>query len=314
VSEVRAVPINKTSIGKLFVSHSSVDKPFVRRLAKRLLADGYLVWLDEAELLPGDSLPAKVSEALGSSKVVLVIVSAAAIRSKWLSFELNKATERMIKGECRVIPIVIEKVKLPAEVQGLLYADFTISFKMGYQSVATALQYEAAKASQKMYFYARADAAVEEVFGKAASVSVGAAYTSQDYEALSLPYLNSDGDEFSIVYESVPDYMGRKEPLPEVWAAEFAAAKEQYYEDIFLIVSERPIGFKCDETSTSSERVLVKRMSKSDWNKKLIVVVDLSGIGMETWKEHLDAAKAYIVDYARSKGILFDIDSEQNGS
>ena len=71
--------------------------------------------MDEKKLIAGDALGKKISEALGRAEVVLVVVSEASAKSKWLSFELNKATERMIAGQCRLIPVVIDKAELPAE-------------------------------------------------------------------------------------------------------------------------------------------------------------------------------------------------------
>jgi hypothetical protein len=112
-------------LGKVFISHSAVDKAFVRMLAHKIEKAGFRVWLDEKELLVGDSLPKKISEAIKSASVVLVVVSSASIQSRWLSFELNQATQKMVEGKCRVIPVVIEQTELPPEVTGLLYADFT---------------------------------------------------------------------------------------------------------------------------------------------------------------------------------------------
>lgn len=110
-------------LGKVFISHTAADKPFVRRLAARLEKSHFPVWLDEHDLIAGDPLPESIGKALQAAKVVLVVVSKASVASKWLRYELNVATERMIKGECRVIPIVIDETPLPAEVRGLLYAD-----------------------------------------------------------------------------------------------------------------------------------------------------------------------------------------------
>jgi TIR domain len=82
----------KTLLGKVFISHASTDKPFVRRLVSRLQMEGFQVWLDEHELHVGDQLAEEISKALSSSQVVLVVVSKASIKSRWLKFELNKAT------------------------------------------------------------------------------------------------------------------------------------------------------------------------------------------------------------------------------
>ena len=112
----------------------------------------------------GDALGKKISEALDSANVILVVVSQASIELKWLLFELNKVTVRMVKGECRVIPIVVEKVRLPPEVGGLLYADFTSSFEDGFQSVLTALQHEANRKAKEQGFWLKSGACAHNGF------------------------------------------------------------------------------------------------------------------------------------------------------
>jgi hypothetical protein len=115
----RRLGVNMPSaLGKIFISHSSTDKPFVRRLIKRLEEEGFHAWLDEKELLVGDPLSEQIAEALRRARVVIVVVSPTSIRSRWLRYELNLATERMVKGMCRVIPVVVSESDLPPEVAG----------------------------------------------------------------------------------------------------------------------------------------------------------------------------------------------------
>jgi len=83
----------------------------VRQLARRLSQEGSQVWLDEKELVPGDQLAARLSDALDHCRIIIVVVTANSHESNWLKFELNKATERMIKGECRLIPVLRGKVE-----------------------------------------------------------------------------------------------------------------------------------------------------------------------------------------------------------
>jgi len=52
----------------VFLSHSSRDKAVVRGLAERLRGDGLRVWLDEWEIRPGDSIPAKIEAGLEHSR------------------------------------------------------------------------------------------------------------------------------------------------------------------------------------------------------------------------------------------------------
>lgn len=49
-----------------FISHSTLDKPFVRRLAADLVAHGVKVWLDEQQMMVGDSLPEKIAQGLAA--------------------------------------------------------------------------------------------------------------------------------------------------------------------------------------------------------------------------------------------------------
>ena len=59
----------------VFLSHSSLDKPIVRAIAKRLREDGVKVWFDEWEIKPGDSIPAKIEERLEHSRALMPSMS-----------------------------------------------------------------------------------------------------------------------------------------------------------------------------------------------------------------------------------------------
>ena len=135
----------KLALGKLFISHSSVDKGKVRKLDKRLREDGYKTWLDERELDVGDALAAKISEGVRDAKVVMIVVSATSLTSKWLRYELDIATNRMIDGHCRVIPVLIDDVEVPPELDGMLYADMRPGTRNGYKQIQKALLNEADK-------------------------------------------------------------------------------------------------------------------------------------------------------------------------
>jgi hypothetical protein len=122
-------------------------------------------WLDEHDLIAGDPLPESVGKALQAAKVILVVVSNASVASKRLRYELNLATERMIKGECRVIPIVIDETPLPAEVRGLLYADCRKGLTTGLPSIVTALKHGSRRAEMEHSFSSRVGKLVEGIFG-----------------------------------------------------------------------------------------------------------------------------------------------------
>nr|BFD94125.1 hypothetical protein KitaXyl93_54850 [Kitasatospora sp. Xyl93] len=139
----------KAALGKIFISHSSADKPFVRRRIETPLREaGYDTWLDEKELLAGDPLPRKVSEGIRDAKVVIVVISATSVESNWLRYELNIAADFMIKRGLRLIPVVVDDVRLPPETEGLLHADMRKNIRGGIRKIMATLELEASRYPQ----------------------------------------------------------------------------------------------------------------------------------------------------------------------
>jgi len=55
-------------LGKIFISHTTAHKPFVRRLAARLEESHFHTWLDEQDLIAGDPLPQSIGKALQAER------------------------------------------------------------------------------------------------------------------------------------------------------------------------------------------------------------------------------------------------------
>ena len=64
---------------KVFLCHSSADKPAVRKIYRRLLSDGFLPWLDEEKVLPGQDWQYEIKTAVKESDVVVVCLSRSSI-------------------------------------------------------------------------------------------------------------------------------------------------------------------------------------------------------------------------------------------
>jgi hypothetical protein len=121
-----AKPEINVPMSSVFLSHSSKDKSWVRVLAKRLTADGVVVWLDEAELNIGDSLIEKISIAIEEMEYVIAVISKNSINSNWVQKELNLAMTKEINGRrVTVLPLLIQQCELPKALRDKLYADFT---------------------------------------------------------------------------------------------------------------------------------------------------------------------------------------------
>ena len=123
-----------------FISHSSKDKPFVRKLAADLVNTGVRVWIDEQQILVGDSIPEKVAQGLADSDFFLLIVSTNSTQSEWVKRELNGALVHEIeRRKVTVLPVRIDDSELPLSVKDKLYADFRGSYEEGLKRLLNSI-------------------------------------------------------------------------------------------------------------------------------------------------------------------------------
>jgi hypothetical protein len=123
-----------------FISHSTTDKPFVRRLAADLVAHGVKVWLDEQQMMVGDSIPEKIAQGLAESDFFLLVLSQNSVTSQWVKKELNSALVHEIeRRKVTVLPIRIDDAKVPDSIIDKIYADFRGSYEDGFQKLLNSI-------------------------------------------------------------------------------------------------------------------------------------------------------------------------------
>lgn len=122
----------------IFLSHSSADKPFARRLALDLDAHGIKCWLDEAEIKVGESLIERIRGGIDSVEFVAVIISPDSVKSAWVRKEVEIAMNLEILGrKIKVLPLMYRECDPPDFLIGKKYADFTSEEK--YESAFKSL-------------------------------------------------------------------------------------------------------------------------------------------------------------------------------
>jgi hypothetical protein len=113
---------------RVFLSYSHDDRPFARLLANDLRKASIRLWMDELEILPGDSLIGKISAGVAGSDYVLACLSHSSVQSVWVRTELEIAATRGIREKrALVLPLLIDAVKLveiPSFLSHLLFVDF----------------------------------------------------------------------------------------------------------------------------------------------------------------------------------------------
>lgn len=108
---------------KVFLCHSSHDKPFVRELYRKFLDEGMEPWLDEESLHPGQEWDSEIRTAIRNSDVVVVClsrnsVSKAGYLQKEIKLALDVADEQP-EEEIFLIPIRIDDCPLPKRLSHL---------------------------------------------------------------------------------------------------------------------------------------------------------------------------------------------------
>lgn len=107
---------------RVFLSHSSVDKPFAKDLAEAWGRQN--VWVDFWSLDAGAMLPQDIAESIQASKVFLLVATRAAMASRWVRYELNIALIHWIKeADCRIIVVRLDDCEIHPELAPFLYVD-----------------------------------------------------------------------------------------------------------------------------------------------------------------------------------------------
>ena len=106
---------------RVFLCHSSGDKPSVRVLYSQLKFAGVAPWLDEMNLLPGQEWEREIPNAVRSSDIVIVCLSREAISKRGfvqreIRIALDVADEQP-EGAMYIIPLKLEECDVPERLR-----------------------------------------------------------------------------------------------------------------------------------------------------------------------------------------------------
>jgi hypothetical protein len=125
----------------VFLSHSSKDKEIIRRIATDLTAEGISVWLDEQRIRVGDSIPEGIAQGLAESDFFIIALSQHSVESEWVKRELNSAlVDEISRRRVAILPVKLNEVEIPAAIRDKKYADFTRSYRHGFQELLDSIK------------------------------------------------------------------------------------------------------------------------------------------------------------------------------
>lgn len=100
----RMVPLGKQS--RVFISHSSIDKPEVEELLPFLNAANLPVWFDKYDMQVGDSIVESVQAGIENSNNVIFWITKNFLGSNWCKHEMNAFIRKLIEENICVISVL----------------------------------------------------------------------------------------------------------------------------------------------------------------------------------------------------------------
>jgi hypothetical protein len=137
---VRSLPTQRRV--RVFLCHSSADKPKVRELYARLVDDGFAPWLDEKDLRPGESWRDAIRAAVRAADFILVCLSDRSMTTKgYVHKEIKQAldvADEQPEGRIFVIPLRLEHCRVPQRLDHLHWVD--LFAEDGYARLSSTLR------------------------------------------------------------------------------------------------------------------------------------------------------------------------------
>lgn len=135
-------PSGSTGPLRVFLCHSSADKPDVRELQKRLRTEGIDPWLDEEKLLAGQDWEMEITKAVRASHVVVVCLSRGSITKEgFVQKEIKQAldvADEKPQGTIFLIPLKLEECEVPERLRRWQFVN--LFEEKGYERLRQALQ------------------------------------------------------------------------------------------------------------------------------------------------------------------------------
>lgn len=122
----------------IFLSHTSLDKPFVEKLARDLKRIGVNVWFDKWDIKIGDSITWKIENGIRENEYLGIVLSSEALSSEWVKSEIGAAwVKQMQMKKVFVLPIYYRDCEIPYFLADRKFADFRTDYEAGFKELAS---------------------------------------------------------------------------------------------------------------------------------------------------------------------------------
>lgn len=120
----------------IFLSHSHLDRDVAHQIYHLLMGEHIKVWVDEAEIKPGESIIAKIGSAIDEMEYLGVVLSPNSVMSTWVLKELRMAlTDELESKRLRVIGLLVADCDMPGFLRDKKYIDCRRNLQNGVREL-----------------------------------------------------------------------------------------------------------------------------------------------------------------------------------
>jgi formylglycine-generating enzyme required for sulfatase activity len=120
----------------VFISHATQDTQFAHRLADDLRRLGVQVWIAPESIRPGEGWVSAIERGLEESSHMVVVLTPAALTSKWVKKETDVAIAQERKGHIQIIPLDVEPCKVPLLLSSYQMVSFRRDYDVGLSQLS----------------------------------------------------------------------------------------------------------------------------------------------------------------------------------
>ena len=120
---------------QIFLSHATADADFAHQLAGDLRAEGWRVWIAPESIHPGEKWVEAIDRGLETSGVFVVVLTPAAVASRWVNTETDAAVEMQHEGLITFIPLDVAPCQPKRLWRQYQYVPFRGSYMAGLDAL-----------------------------------------------------------------------------------------------------------------------------------------------------------------------------------
>jgi len=125
----------------VFISHNAEDDgQFAQQLAGDLQNLGLRAWITPNSIRRGESFPGAINRGLADSSYFLLVVTPAALGSRWVQLETDAAVELETRGRIQVIPLELRRSVMPPLLLTRQIVSFAAGYEHGFRELCKALE------------------------------------------------------------------------------------------------------------------------------------------------------------------------------